>query len=135
MSRDTSSSPTPFPLDEPIAPAELDRFVDHFLSIMCDHSRRQILELLATPANNGALEEHISPLERRSGDIARALGLSPATVSGHLRQLANIGLVTSRREGNSIYYRLCNHMLVRAFHDLLVALNQEHAQRFSNNAT
>lgn len=112
-------------------PIELDRFVDHFLSIMCDHSRRQILELLANPVDELPLEEHISPLERRSGDIARELGLSPGTVSGHLRQLANIGLVTSRREGNAIYYRLTNHMLVRAFHDLLLALNQEHTQRYN----
>jgi DNA-binding transcriptional ArsR family regulator len=91
--------------------------------------------LLATPEDSGEIDEHISPLERRSGDVARALGLSPATVSGHLRQLASIGLVTSRREGNSIYYRLSNHMLVRAFHDLLVALNEEHTQRINNNVT
>lgn len=115
-------------------PTELDRFVDHFLSIMCDHSRRQILELLASPVDELPLEEHISPLERRSGDIARELGLSPGTVSGHLRQLAKIGLVASRREGNAIYYRLSNHMLVRAFHDLVLALNQEHTERY-NNAT
>jgi DNA-binding transcriptional ArsR family regulator len=118
------------------SPTELDRFVDHFLSIMCDHSRRQILELLASPTDEAAQSEHISPLERRSGDIARMLGLSPGTVSGHLRQLASAGLVTSRREGNAIYYRLSNHMLVRAFHDLMVALNQEHAQRTNaSNAT
>ena len=135
MSGDMAGSPVPFPIHEAAAPAELDRFVDHFLSIMCDHSRRQILELLATPESENVLDEHISPLERRSGDIARSLGLSPATVSGHLRQLANIGLVASRREGNAIYYRLSNHMLVRAFHDLVVALNQEHEQRWSNDAT
>ena len=113
-------------------PTELDHFVDHFLSIMCDHSRRQILELLANPSDEPPPEEHISPLERRSGDIARELGLSPGTVSGHLRQLANIGLVASRREGNAIYYRLSNHMLVRAFHDLLLALNNEHTERYKN---
>lgn len=114
--------------------AELDHFVDHFLSIMCDHSRRQILELLANPAEELPPDEHISPLERRSGDIARTLRLSPGTVSGHLRQLAKVGLVASRREGNAIYYRLSNHMLVRAFRDLVVALNEEHVQR-SNNGT
>lgn len=117
-------------------PTELDRFVDHFLSIMCDRSRRQILELLASPVEDAPQSEHISPLERRSGDIARMLGLSPSTVSSHLRQLASAGLVASRREGNAIYYRLSNHMLVRAFHDLMVALNQEHAQRTNaSNAT
>ncbi len=119
-----------------LPPTDLDRFVDHFLSIMCDRSRRQILELLASPAEDAPESEHISPLERRSGDIARMLGLSPGTVSSHLRQLASAGLVASRREGNAIYYRLSNHMLVRAFHDLMVALNQEHEQRTNaSNAT
>jgi hypothetical protein len=28
---------------------EIDGFVDHFLSTMCDHSRRRIMELLALP--------------------------------------------------------------------------------------
>ena len=125
MSKDLTGSPTSFPMHYP---PELDKFVDHFLSIMCDRSRRQILELLAMPEDSNNIDEHISSLERRSGDIARALGLSPATVSGHLRQLAGIGLVVSRREGNSIYYRLSSHMLVRAFHDLLIALNKAHAQ-------
>ncbi|HLI07875.1 MAG TPA: helix-turn-helix domain-containing protein [Ktedonobacteraceae bacterium] len=132
MAANDVSASTPFQDSEHNRhhPPDLDRFVDHFLSIMCDHSRRQILELLAKPNDDLPPEELISPLERRSGDIARELGLSPGTVSGHLRQLAKVGLVTSRREGNAIYYRLSNHMLVRAFHDLLVALNQEHTERF-----
>jgi DNA-binding transcriptional ArsR family regulator len=104
-------------------PAEIDAFVDHFLSTMCDHTRRQILELLAIPDNSN----QGSPIEMRSGDIARELGLSPATISGHVRQLSEAGLITSRRDGNSIYYRLRNHVLVRTFKDLLHALDNEHS--------
>lgn len=104
---------------------EVDRFVDYFLSLMCDSSRRQILELLTLQYG----EQETSPKELRSGEIAKAIGLSPATISGHLRQLSDAGLITSRREGNSIYYRLHNHILVRAFRDLLHALDQEHASR------
>src|SRR5438309_4611401 len=84
---------------------DIDQFVDHFLALMCDRSRRQILELLAVPRNNG----DGTPLERRSTDIAKELGLSPATTSGHLKQLAEAKLVASRREGNVVYYRLYNH--------------------------
>jgi DNA-binding transcriptional ArsR family regulator len=65
----------------------------------------------------------------RSGDIAKALRLSPATISGHLRQLAETGLITSRRDGNAIYYRLRNHVLVRTFKELLHALDNEHTAR------
>jgi DNA-binding transcriptional ArsR family regulator len=110
-------------------PPEIDQFVDHFLSLMCDRSRRQILELLSVPYSDDHDNNNASPLERRSTDIARALGLSPATTSEHLRQLADAKLVASRREGNVVYYRLCNHMLVRAFMDLVAALDREHAQR------
>ena len=109
-------------------PLEIDRFVDHFLSTMCDHSRRQILELLTLPHG----EETTSIVELRSGDIAKSLGLSPATVSGHLRQLSNAGLLVSRRDGNVIYYRVSNHLLVRAFQELLVALHKEYDLRFAS---
>jgi len=103
---------------------DIDKFVDHFLALMCDRSRRQILQLLAIPNDNPGL-----PLERRSTDIARELGLSPATTSGHLRQLSEARLIASRREGNVIYYRLYNHLLVRAFQDLIAALDHEHSAR------
>ena len=107
-------------------PLEIDRFVDHFLSTMCDHSRRQILELLTLPHSD---ESTSSIVELRSGDIAKSLGLSPATVSGHLRQLSHAGLLVSRRDGNVIYYRVSNHLLVRAFQELLVALHKEYDLR------
>ena len=111
--------------EEPIRNSpDIDKFVDHFLALMCDRSRRQILQLLAVPNDTPGL-----PLERRSTDIARELGLSPATTSGHLRQLSEARLIASRREGNVIYYRLYNHLLVRAFQDLIVALDHEHSAR------
>jgi len=103
---------------------DIDKFVDHFLALMCDRSRRQILQLLAVPNDTPGL-----PLERRSTDIARELGLSPATTSGHLRQLSEARLIASRREGNVVYYRLYNHLLVRAFQDLIAALDHEHSAR------
>jgi DNA-binding transcriptional ArsR family regulator len=114
--------------DEPKRRApEIDAFVDWFLSTMCEKSRRQILELLAQPQR----DEHGTTLERRSTEIARALGLSPSTTSEHLRQLTNAGLITSRREGTSTYYRIGNVLLVQAFHDLITALDKEYGSRMS----
>lgn len=109
---------------------EIDKFVDHFLSLMCDRSRRQILELLANPLEIENASHEL--VERRSTDIARELGLSPATASGHLRQLANAELIASRRDGNEVYYRLANRKLVDVFRDLLLALHSEHATRLKN---
>jgi DNA-binding transcriptional ArsR family regulator len=40
-----------------------------------------------------------------AGEIARAIGVRPNTLSSNLNILAAAGLVTSRREGRSIIYR------------------------------
>ncbi len=109
---------------------EIDKFVDHFLSLMCDRSRRQILELLGSPFASENAGHGL--LERRSSDIAKELHLSPATISGHLRQLAEANLVAARRDGNEVYYCLANHELVNVFRDLLHALHHEHNSRSSN---
>jgi len=109
----------------PRRPPELDAFVDQFLSTVCDTSRRYILELLAEPKE----KDPSVPYERRSGEIAEELGLSNATTSEHLRQLANLHLVTTRKEGTAVYYRLSNHMLVQAFQDLLRALDRHYQKQ------
>ncbi|GCE26096.1 hypothetical protein KDA_15800 [Dictyobacter alpinus] len=107
----------------PRKPPEVDKFVDTFLSTACDTSRRYILELLALSNDN---DDDANIPEMRSGEIAKAIGLSAATTSEHLRQLMDTGLITSRRDGNIVYYRLCNHKLVQAFQDLLQALYHDY---------
>lgn len=47
-----------------------------------------------------------APQEVRPGDLARALGLKPNTLSVHLATLSRAGLVTSRREGKAVLYRI-----------------------------
>lgn len=42
-----------------------------------------------------------------AGEIAGRLGIAPATLSFHLKELAHAGLVARRREGRSIIYRAC----------------------------
>ncbi len=48
----------------------------------------------------------LSSSERSVGDLASELGVSIANVSQHLGVLRSRGLVDSRREGTSVYYRL-----------------------------
>jgi DNA-binding transcriptional ArsR family regulator len=112
----------------PRRPPEVDKYVDTFLSIVCDTKRRYILELLAMPGDKDTHQLSEMP-EVRSGDIAKAIGLSAATTSEHLRQLAYIGLITSRRAGNTVYYRLRNHELVEVFDKLLVALDKAYSEQ------
>jgi len=97
------------------------------LSTVCDTSRRYILELLAE-----SNEKYPSvPYERRSGEIAEVLGLSSATTSEHLRLLADLHLVTTRKQGTAVYYRLSNHLLVQAFLDLLRVLDRQYQKQLS----
>jgi rhodanese-related sulfurtransferase/DNA-binding HxlR family transcriptional regulator len=44
--------------------------------------------------------------ERSVDDLAQAAGLTVANTSQHLQQLRQAGLVSSRKEGHKVYYRL-----------------------------
>ena len=39
-------------------------------------------------------------------DLASSVGMKPQAVSNQLHRLSDLGIIASRREGNSIYYRL-----------------------------
>ena len=97
---------------------ELDLFINRFLDAVCDESRRAILELLIPPMGQDSPEGY----ELRAGDIAKQVGLAQSTTSEHLHHLLNLHLVSARKEGTGIYYRLSNYHLVQAFHELLLAL-------------
>ena len=108
-------------------PPQLTYYIDRFLDAACDSSRRSILELLIPP------EGQISPeaYELRAGEIATKLGLAPSTTSEHLHQLLKLHLVSARKEGTTVYYRLRNHHLVLAFHELLKALETHYQSQDS----
>ncbi|MGD1933741.1 MAG: ArsR/SmtB family transcription factor [Candidatus Phaeomarinobacter sp.] len=41
-----------------------------------------------------------------AGEIASRMGIAPATLSFHLKELARAGLLVSRKDGRSIIYRV-----------------------------
>ena len=49
--------------------------------------------------------------ERHVDELATEIGQSIATTSFHLRTLATVGLVTTRRDGNRIFYRLASEQV------------------------
>lgn len=65
------------------------------LSALAQRHRLAVFRLLVRQGKVGACP----------GDIGEELGLSPATLSFHLRTLSQAGLVTAEPQGRSILYR------------------------------
>src|SRR5207244_13498734 len=92
--------------------------VSQFLGCARGDSPRPILELPVPSTRQDSPEGYELP----AAEIAQQLGLARSTTSAHLHHLLNLPLVSARKEGKVIYYRLRNHHLVQAFHELLRAL-------------
>ena len=109
--------------DIPARQPEIEQFVDQFLSTVCDTSRRHILECLSISEN------HAADLPERSvGEIAAHLGLATSTTSEHLKELLQLHLLVTRKEGKKTYYRLRNRELIKTFHDMIVSLEDHYHQ-------
>jgi len=61
--------------------------------------------------------EILNALENREltvSELVNILGISPANVSQHLAIMRQKGILTSRREGNNIFYRVSNAKVIKA---------------------
>ena len=59
--------------------------------------------------------------EHTAGELEELAGLSQSAVSQHLARLRKQGLVTTRRDGQRIYYALCDdhvRRLLETMHDI-----------------
>jgi ArsR family transcriptional regulator len=52
--------------------------------------------------------------EKTVGELSRLTGIPQANLSQHLSLLRQFGLLSTRRDGNSIYYSLSDHRIVEA---------------------
>ena len=64
------------------------------LGALAQQSRLEVFRLLVRKGLTGMA----------AGDLSDHFGLPPATMSFHLKELSNAGLITSRRESRSIIY-------------------------------
>jgi ArsR family transcriptional regulator, arsenate/arsenite/antimonite-responsive transcriptional repressor len=66
------------------------------LKALADPARVKIMSYLFSSSSG----------EENSGDLAAALGLTESTVSHHLTQLRQAGLIESERRGMNVYHRV-----------------------------
>lgn len=64
----------------------------------------QMLKALAHPARIAIIQHLIKAEECICGDLVEELGLAQATISQHLKELKNIGIIKGCVEGTSISY-------------------------------
>jgi len=90
--------------------------------------RARILKALSHPARLRIVDE-LSRGERCGCEFIPMLGLDQSVVSRHLASLRNCGILTERRDGVRILYRLATPCILRALDCTLDVLRQNAARR------
>jgi ArsR family transcriptional regulator len=67
--------------------------------------------------------------ERTVTDLVNILGASKANVSQHLAVMRHKGILTTRREGVNIFYRVANPKVIEACALMKEVLFEQHAAR------
>lgn len=73
----------------------------------------QLLKLLANETRLLILCRLVAEREMSAGTIVAAAGLGQSAVSQHLGKLRDDGLVTTRRDAQTIYYRIADNNVAR----------------------
>ncbi|MCL4204576.1 MAG: ArsR family transcriptional regulator [Pirellulaceae bacterium] len=69
-------------------------------------AKARVIKAMAHPGRLIILNELAEHAERCVCELTELVGTDMSTVSRHLSQLKNVGLVSDERRGNSVYYRL-----------------------------
>jgi ArsR family transcriptional regulator, virulence genes transcriptional regulator len=74
------------------------------------HKANEAARLLRALSHGGRLKVlcELAAAERRVGELVAASGLSQSALSQHLARLREDDLVATRREGQTIYYRVAD---------------------------
>lgn len=83
-----------------------------------------LFKVLANDTRIRLLHHLIRSGESSVTDLGKAIGMKPQAVSNQLVRLADTGMVTCRRQGNSIFYRVANGCVAPLL-DLALCLMEE----------
>ena len=67
-----------------------------------------LFKVLGSPTRLRLLQLLLRDGEACVGDVARGVRMTPQAVSNQLRRMARLGVVSSRREGAEVHYRVSN---------------------------
>ncbi len=87
-----------------------------------------VFKVLANDTRLRLLHSLVRADELCVSDLAISLGMKPQAVSNQLQRLSDLGILVSRREGNSIYYQLVD-LCVRSLLDQGLCLVEEVSNR------
>ncbi len=76
--------------------------------------RARICQVLADPKRLRLIDALRDDAEKTVGDLAEALEASYPNVSQHLNVMRDAGIVVSRRDGTSVFYRLAYPQITQA---------------------
>jgi DNA-binding transcriptional ArsR family regulator len=91
---------------------------DVVLDAASAHDAAEVFRLLSDPTRL-SLVWHLMARERSVNELAQLVGRPPPGVSQHLARLRTSGLVTTRRDGTTVHYRLADDHVGRLVVDAL----------------
>jgi len=112
-----SCCPLVFPDDEaPLSDADASELEDLF-KILANDTRLKLLHNLALAR------------EMCVCDLADSLGMKPQAVSNQLQRLSDRGIVSTRRVGNNVYYRVVDTCILDLLHKAVCLLRDSETSR------
>jgi DNA-binding transcriptional ArsR family regulator len=88
-------------------------------------ARAEVMKALAHPSRL-MMVDALADREMCVCELQEIVGSSMPTVSRHLAQMKNAGIIDSRRDGNQIYYRLVVPCILHMFGCIDAVLQREH---------
>jgi ArsR family transcriptional regulator len=82
-------------------PDERARFARMFHALSNPH-RLAVFMRLAAVCGRGSSRKSLSEMRRRVGELSRDLAVAPSTVSHHLKELREAGLIRMERDGKTV---------------------------------
>jgi DNA-binding transcriptional ArsR family regulator len=91
-----------------------------------------LFKVMANDTRIRMLHHIVRSKEATVTDIAKALGMKPQAVSNQLLRLSDTGMVSSRREGNNVFYRVMNGCVSPLLDLALCLMEDEHKPKPTN---